>query len=105
MPIVNINTLQNKIGNSDYMTTYTDVYLKQSLANLGQRLSVKGDGITSDSFSVSDVFNEYLGDIDSSHIVKVSYNYTDGNINMYLCTYNDGRVYPVCVHSISGIYS
>ena len=89
MPIVNINTLQNKIGNSDYMTTYTDVYLKQSLANLGQRLSVKGDGITSDSFSVSDVFNEYLGDIDSSHIVKVSYNYTDGNINMYLCTYND----------------
>ena len=46
--------------------------------------------ITSDSFSVSDVFNEYLGDIDSSHIVKVSYNYTDGNINMYLCTYNDG---------------
>ena len=90
MPIVNINTLQNKIGNSDYMTTYTDVYLKQSLANLGQRLSVKGDGITSDSFSVSDVFNEYLGDIDSSHIVKVSYNYTDGNINMYLCTYNDG---------------
>lgn len=90
MPIVNINTLQDKISSTEYMTTYTDVYLKQSLANLGQRLSVKGDGITSDSFPVSDVFNEYLGEFDSSHIVKVSYNYTDGNINMYLCTYNYG---------------
>ncbi|MBO5003866.1 MAG: hypothetical protein J6D03_01065 [Clostridia bacterium] len=90
MAIVNINTLQDKISNSEYLTTYTDIYLKQSLANLGQRLSVKGDGITSNSFPVSDVFNEYLGEFDSSQIVKISYNYTDETINMYLCTYADG---------------
>lgn len=91
MPIVNINTLQNKVSNSDYMTTYTDVYLKQSLANLGQRLSVKGDGITSGSFTVSDVFNEYLGEFDSSNqLVRVSYNYIEGNMHMYLCSYMPG---------------
>ena len=43
MPVVNINSFESRVNNSDYLTNYTDPYLRQSLANLGQRLSVKGD--------------------------------------------------------------
>lgn len=44
MSVININAFQKGINKSDFLTSYTDVYLKQSLANLGQRVSTKGDG-------------------------------------------------------------
>lgn len=62
MPVVNINSFESRVNNSDYLTNYTDPYLRQSLANLGQRLSVKGDSIISDKFLISDLFPNYLGD-------------------------------------------
>ena len=49
--INNINTLQN-LPESSGLYTYTDLYLKQSLANLGQRFSVKGDGLNIGEFSI-----------------------------------------------------
>ena len=62
MPIVNVNMFQEGIDKSSFLTTYTDQYIKQSLANLGQRLSIKGDGIYSGSFKISDLF-PLAGDI------------------------------------------
>ena len=61
MPVVNINSFESRVNNNDYLTNYTDPYLRQSLANLGQRLSVKGDSIVSDRFLISDLFPNYLG--------------------------------------------
>lgn len=60
MSIVNVNSFESRVSNENYLTTYTNEYLRQSLANLGQRLSVKGDSITSASFKIKDLFNNYL---------------------------------------------
>lgn len=54
--INNINTLQN-LPESSGLSTYTDLYLKQSLANLGQRFSVKGDGLNTGEFSIHDILD------------------------------------------------
>ncbi|MCH5167504.1 MAG: hypothetical protein J1F35_06365 [Erysipelotrichales bacterium] len=62
MPTVNVNMFQEGINNSEYLTQYTDQYLKQSLANLGQRMSIKGDSIYSGSFQIKDLFPKYLDD-------------------------------------------
>lgn len=64
MPIVNVNAFQQGINESEYLTSYTDQYLKQALANLGQRLSVKGDGIKSSFFTLKELFPNYLGSWD-----------------------------------------
>lgn len=52
--IQNINTLQN-LPESAGLRTYTDLYLTQSLANLGQRFSIKGDGLSTGEFSICDI--------------------------------------------------
>lgn len=54
--INNINTLQN-LPESSGLSTYTDIYLKQSLANLGQRFSAKGDGLSVGEFSICDILD------------------------------------------------
>ena len=38
MSIININSFESRVSNANYLSNYTDPYLKQSLANLGQRL-------------------------------------------------------------------
>ena len=55
MSIQNINTLQNPIDFSQ-LSTYSNEYLLQSLANLGQRLSIKGDSIKTRGFSFIQLF-------------------------------------------------
>lgn len=75
--INNINTLQN-LPESSYLSTYTDVYLKQSLANLGQRFGVKGDGLNTDEFAIYDLldieYNTYVHSYSYAHInVKTKY--------------------------------
>ena len=59
MAITNINTMQrlNYTGTQKDLQTYSDLYLKQSLANLGQRFSSKGDGITNGQFAIWELFN------------------------------------------------
>ena len=71
--INNINTLQN-LPESSGLSTYTDLYLKQSLANLGQRFSVKGDGLYTGEFSIYDIL-----DIDYDESVH-KYSYAHINI-------------------------
>ena len=68
MSIININSFESRVSNANYLSNYTDPYLKQSLANLGQRLSTKGDSIKNDSFIISDLFPNYLGDLSQSNI-------------------------------------
>ena len=68
MSIININSFESRVSNANYLSNYTDPYLKQSLANLGQRLSTKRDSIKNDSFIISDLFPNYLGDFNQSNI-------------------------------------
>lgn len=56
MSIQNINVLQNPIDIA-YLTSYSNEYLVQSLANLGQRLGIKGDSIQYNSFTFTDIYN------------------------------------------------
>lgn len=69
MAIVNVNSFESRVDNENFLTTYTNEYLKQSLANLGQRLSVKGDSITSASFKIKDLFDKYLASFSKQNLV------------------------------------
>lgn len=64
--ITNINNIQNPTDYS-YLTTYVDKYLIQALANLGQRIGIKGDGIEYKNFTFYDLFTE------SSAVSKYTY--------------------------------
>ena len=50
MAIYDINTIQGDVN-----TSYGDEYIKQALANLGQRQGLKGDAIQTQTFKISDV--------------------------------------------------
>ena len=82
--INNINTLQN-LPESSGLSTYTDLYLKQSLANLGQRFSVKGDGLHTGEFSIYDIldidYDEILTKVDDNNL---SFSYIDSLCCRYL---------------------
>lgn len=81
MPIINVNAFQNGISKKNFLTSYTDAYLKQSLANLGQRNAAKGDSIGFSSFSIQDLFPNYTGD------------FTENNLLVQLVLYpNENRV-------------
>ena len=69
MAIVNVNSFESRVDNENFLTTYTNEYLRQSLANLGQRLSVKGDSITSTSFKIKDLFDKYLASFSKQNLV------------------------------------
>lgn len=59
MSITNINTLQKLAytGTNKDLQTYSDLYIKQSLANLGQRFTIKGDGVSVSKFAIYELFN------------------------------------------------
>ena len=50
MAIYDINTIQGDVN-----TSYGDEYIKQALANLGQRQGLKGDAIQTQTFKITDV--------------------------------------------------
>lgn len=79
MPIINVNSFQNGISKSNYLTSYTDAYLKQSLANLGQRTANKGDSIGFSSFSIQDLFPNYTGDFNEDNLLVQILLYPDEN--------------------------
>lgn len=63
MGINNINTIQNKASLS-YLNSLTDNYLIQALANLGQRIGIKGDSVKYGGFTFLDIFDDkYIDDI------------------------------------------
>lgn len=69
MSIINVNAFESRVSNKNYLTNYTDPYLKQSLANLGQRLASKGDSIANGSFYIKDLFSNYLGKFNSENLI------------------------------------
>ncbi len=63
MAIYDINTIQGDVN-----TSYGDEYIKQALANLGQRQGLKGDAIQTQSFKITDVIFD-----NDNKIVPVQY--------------------------------
>lgn len=90
MSVFNINTLQKLAYNAasperlEELQSYSDVYLKQSLANLGQRFSIKGDGVALGEFSIYELDNTWPvpvdGDFDPSG--KLAYAYMIGTVTV-----------------------
>lgn len=81
MSVTNVNSFESRVSNQNYLTNYTDPYLKQSLANLGQRLSVKGDSIVSGKFLASDLFPNYLGDLGAKNVaIEFTYIKDENNV-------------------------
>lgn len=77
--IHNINGIQNKEDLTN-LSKYTDEYLIEALANLGQRLGIKGDGIKYSSFKFSDI------------IGNTEYNDSEKYIgSLYYIEDNDGK--------------
>lgn len=79
MPIFNVNAFQNGINQKDFLTSYTDVYLKQSLANLSQRTAAKGDSIGFSSFNMKELFPNYTGDFNANNLIIEAIEYPEEN--------------------------
>ncbi len=62
MSVININSIQNQ---------YSEEYILQALANLGQRTSLKGDSVITKGISFRDVFSNDTTDYDSTNFVGV----------------------------------
>lgn len=98
--INNINSIQNlsdlknlKIDKDNIK----DGYLIQALANLGQRIGLKGDSLTLNSFTFNDIYNSYNSD-DSNKIGFIKYNY-DQDLNKYY--FNIGKIQKDKINNIT----
>lgn len=92
MAIYNINTIQGDVN-----TSYGDEYIKQALANLGQRQGLKGDAIETQTFKISDVIFDSDNKIVPKHYIKGYYNATNDII-----TYTaDDESTPLMIYTLS----
>lgn len=99
MGLQTINTIQSGINSN-----YSDRYIKQALANLGQRTGAKGDSIINSSFTIKELLNStstnnivaYYNDdnniilrdtIDENISIELSYVNTINNISFNLLEY------------------
>ena len=90
MAIYDINTIQGDVN-----TSYGDEYIKQALANLGQRQGLKGDAIQTQTFKISDVIFDSDNKIVPTLYIKGYYDATndvitytaDGDESATLMTY------------------
>ena len=81
MAIQNLNSLNNPAAFD--INAATEEYLIQALANLGQRYSIKGDGIGITTIKFADLFTADVSRYDSkTHIGKVSYDATGQNVSI-----------------------
>ena len=92
MAIYDINTIQGDVN-----TSYGDEYLKQALANLGQRQGLKGDAIQTKTFKISDVIFDSANKIVPTYYIKGYYDATNDVI-----TYTaDDESTPLLVYTLS----
>ena len=90
MAIYDINTIQGDVN-----TSYGDEYIKQALANLGQRQGLKGDAMQTQTFKISDVIFDNENKIAPTLYIKGYYDATndvitytaDGDESATLMTY------------------
>ena len=80
MAIRNVNIIQNPEDLSYFVKDYT----VESLSNLGQRFSIKGDGITSLNFTIKDIFDIHNSEEFDKPICKLS----STNNHVYLDVYD-----------------
>ena len=81
MAIQNLNSLNNPVDFN--INKATEEYLIQALANLGQRYSIKGDGIGITTIKFADLFTaDVTGYNSKTHIGKVSYDATGQNVSI-----------------------
>lgn len=88
MAIYDINTIQGDVN-----TSYGDEYIKQALANLGQRQGLKGDAIHTQSFKITDAIFDETDKTDK--IIPTSY------IKGYYDATNDEIIYTADNDDIS----
>ena len=92
MAIYDINTIQGDVN-----TSYGDEYIKQALANLGQRQGLKGDAIQTQTFKISDVIFDSDNKIVPKHYIKGYYDATNDII-----TYTaDDESTPLMTYTLS----
>lgn len=92
MSVTNVNSFESRVSNQNFLTNYTDKYLRQSLANLGQRLSVKGDSITNSEFKISDLFPNYLGNLSQEGLaVEFTWTKTSNQVKAHIVSVIDDK--------------
>ena len=73
MPVTNINGIEN-LEDIKHLTALSDQQLVQALANLGQRMGIKGDSVEYGSFSFLDLLdNNYVPNSESKEIGILNY--------------------------------
>ena len=92
MAIYDINTIQGDVN-----TSYGDEYLKQALANLGQRQGLKGDAIETQTFKISDVIFDSTNKIVPTYYIKGYYD----AINDVITYTADDESTPLLVYTLS----
>ena len=101
MAIYDINTIQGDVN-----TSYGDEYIKQALANLGQRQGLKGDAIHTQSFKITDVIFDETDKTDK--IIPTSYikgYYDVKNDEIIYTADNDDLSNPLFTYRLSEIVS
>jgi hypothetical protein len=83
MAIVNINTIQENLSLSPEIAkqtdlTLTDTYIKQALANLGQRTGAKGDSIETFPIRITDFIN-----VGENNAIFAKYNNRTDSVEYY----------------------
>lgn len=96
---INLNTIESNLE-----TSYNDLYIKQALANLGQRIGTKGDGIKSNYFTIYEAL-EYKNDLSNIDFICFQY---DSSLNNIKCILNsdiplDTNENVICNISLSNI--
>lgn len=66
MALHNINTIQNQDDLAYVISQSSEHYNYEALANLGQRYSIKGDGIKTNCFTVADILNFTINETNDS---------------------------------------
>ena len=94
MAIYDINTIQGDVN-----TSYGDEYIKQALANLGQRQGLKGDAIQTQTFKITDVIFDVTNKIVPSTYIKGYYDAKNDEI-IYTAD-NDDISTPLFVYKMS----
>ena len=86
MGLQTINTIQSGINSN-----YSDRYIKQALANLGQRTGAKGDSIINSSFKLKDLLP-----IESNNYMVATY--IDNDKIKLQDSSNENNYYDNCKH-------
>ena len=73
----NVNLIQNPKDMS--FDKYSEQYILESLANLGQRIGIKGDGISYKSFTFNEIINDYYNYSNDTEIGYIRYSKNKDN--------------------------